>query len=71
MRLIGGVLKTKSAQNGVTSERKQGRKKKKNVKEKKKKRRKRREKKERKRNRDSLYPGWRGLSHFEEDFLQI
>ena len=37
----------------------------------KKKGRKIREEKERKRKIDSLDPGGRGLSHFEEDFLQI
>ena len=37
----------------------------------KKKGRKRREEKKRKINRDSLDPGGSGLSHFEEDFLQI
>ena len=26
---------------------------------------------EKKKKRDSLYPGGRGLSHFEEDFLQV
>ena len=41
------------------------------MKEKKKKGRKRRGEKERKRKIVSLDPGGRGLSHFEEDFLQI
>ena len=35
------------------------------------KKRKRRKEKERKRKIDSLDPGGHGLSHFEEDFLQI
>ena len=40
-------------------------------KKKRKKRKKRREEKEIRRKRDSLDPGERGLSHFEEDFLKI
>ena len=72
LRLIGGVPGIVGAQNGVSSEREKKEKRRtKNMKEKKKEKRKRREEKERKRKRDSLNPGERGLSHFEEDFLQF
>ena len=61
-RLIGGVPRTEGAQNGVRSKEK---------KKKKRGRRKKKEKKEGKRRRNSLDLGGRGLSHFEEDFVQM
>ena len=70
-RLIGRVPGTEGAQNGVSSERKEGRKKNKKREGEEKKNEGKEERRKKEKERDSLDPGGRGLSHFEEDFLQI